>query len=189
MDLRIINRHAEVSDTLRKYIEKKMVKFDRQLPNLQDITVEVATQTSRSQGEIHVAQATMHLGREVLRAEVQATDAFEAIDAMLAKLQRQVERYRGKRQDRWHGRGNVVIPAPTVELEMEETEVEEETEAGPVVRRKRFAVYPMTEDEAIEQMELLGHDFFLYQNPTSGQVNLIYRRRGGGYGILEPEMA
>ena len=189
MELRIVNRHAEVSDTLRSYIEKKMTKFDRQLPNLQDITVEVSTQTSRSQGEIHVAQVTMHVGREVLRAEVQADDAFEAIDAMLAKLQRQVERYRGKRQDRWHGRGNMPGAVPTVELEMEETEVEEEAESGPVVRRKRFAVYPMVEDEAIQQMELLGHDFFLYQNPTSGQVNLIYRRRGGGYGILEPEMA
>ncbi|MCW5851422.1 MAG: ribosome-associated translation inhibitor RaiA [Anaerolineae bacterium] len=189
MELRIINRHAEVSDTLRNYIEKKMVKFDRQLPNLQDITVEVSTQTSRSQGEMHVAQVTMHIGREVLRAEVQDTDAFEAIDAMLAKLQRQVERYRGKRQDRWHGRGNAGAVPATVELETEEMDVEEEAGSEPVVRRKRFAVYPMGEAEAIEQMELLGHDFFLYRNPASGQVNLIYRRRGGGYGILEPEMA
>lgn len=68
-------------------------------------------------------------------------------------------------------------------------EEELEDEEMPVVRRKRFAVYPMDETEAVEQMELLGHDFYLYQNAISGRVNLVYRRKGGGYGILEPEVA
>lgn len=189
MELRITHRHTEVSDALKQYIEKKMGKFDRHLPNLQDILVELSTQTLRSQREMYVAQATMHVGREVLRAEVQAADAFEAVDGMLAKLQRQVERYRGKRQDRWHGRGNVAAPGAVKEVVVEEEEIDEEDETAPVVRRKRFAVYAMSEEEAIEQMELLGHDFFLYRNPASGQVNVVYRRRGEGYGILEPEIA
>lgn len=189
MELRISHRHSEMSDAVRKYIEKKMTKFDRHLPNVQEVAIEMSTQTTRTQGEVHIAQATMRVGREILRSEVHANDPFEAIDAMLAKLQRQVERYRGKRQDRWRGRGNTAAPDPTAILMTEDVEVEDAEEETPMVRRKRFPVYPMSEQEAVEQMELLGHDFYLYQNPSSGQVNLVYRRKGGGYGLLEPEMA
>ncbi len=186
MEIRISSRQGDVSETLRQYIEKKLVKFDRFLPNAQSIAVDMSTQATKSQGELNVAQATMRLDREVLRAEVKAPDAFEAVDQMLAKLQRQVERYKGKRQDRWRGRGAPVVGDAAVAALAEE---ELEDEEMPVVRRKRFAVYPMSETEAVEQMELLGHDFYLYQNATSGRVNLVYRRKGGGYGVLEPEVA
>lgn len=187
MEIRVTSRQGEVSDTLRQYIEKKMTKFDRHLPDVQDVAVEMSTIATKTQGEQQVAQATLRVGREVLRAEVHSPDAFEAVDQMLAKLQRQVERYKGKQQDRWRGRGAAANPAANAVAEvLLEEEGEEE---GPVVRRKRFAVYPMDETEAVEQMELLGHDFYLYQNPASGQVNLVYRRKGGGYGVLEPEIA
>jgi len=188
MELRITNRHAELSPALKQYIEKKMHKFERYLPNVQDVTIELSTQVLRSKGELHVAQATLHLGREVLRAEVQAPDPFEAVDLMVAKLQRQVERYKGKRHDRRVGRGTLPAPSP-VTGETLDLAVEADDETTPMVRRKRFAIYPMDEDEAIEQMELLEHDFYLYQNPTSGQINLVYRRKEGGYGLLEPEIA
>lgn len=187
MDVRVISRQGEVSDTLRQYIEKKVAKFDRHLPDVQTVVVEMSTQSSKSQGELTVAQATMRLNREVLRAEVKASDAFEAVDQMLAKLQRQVERYKGKRDDRYRGRGAKLPAGEVAALEAVAEEDVDEDEM-PVVRRKRFAVYPMNETEAVEQMELLGHDFYLYQNPGSGRVNLVYRRKHGGYGILEPEV-
>lgn len=187
MELRITNRHSEVSDALRQYIEKKMSKLDRLLPNVQEALVEVSSYQSKNQGEMNVAQATIRANKAVLRAEVEAADQFAAIDEMYAKLQRQIERYKGKRSDRWRGRGQA---ATVAEEAPEELVLEEEGEAeGPIVRRKRFATYPMDEAEAIEQMELLGHDFYLYQNTSTGQINLVYRRRGGGYGVLEPEMA
>ncbi len=189
MELRIINRHGEVSDTLRTYVEKKMKKFDRLLTDAQGVDIELSTQATRTQGELNTAQATLRAGREVLRAEVKSPDQFEAIDQMIAKLQRQVERYKGKRQDRRHGRGQIAAPAPAVATVEAEAVLEETEEEAPVVRRKRFQTFPMTEREAVEQMELLGHDFFLYQNPTSGRINLVYRRKDGGYGVLEPEIA
>jgi putative sigma-54 modulation protein len=190
MELRISSRHAELSPALKQYIDKKLHKFDRHLPNVQSVSVEMTSQVSRSQGEMHVAQGTLHVGREVLRAEVQASDPFEAVDLMVTKLQRQVERYKGKRRDRRQGRGNLAAPVPTSpDTVIDEATEEADDEDAPVVRRKRFAIFPMDEDEAIEQMELLGHDFFLYQNPTSGRINLVYRRKEGGYGLLEPEIA
>lgn len=189
MELRIINRHAEVSDALRQYIEKKLSKLDRLLPNVQEALVELSSYQSKNQGELNVAEATVHAGKAVLRAEVEATDQFAAVDEMYAKLQRQIERYKGKRSDRFRGRGQVAAYPAEVEAR-EEAVLDEESEAeGPIVRRKSFPTYPMDEAEAIEQMELLGHDFYLYQNTSTGQINLVYRRRGGGYGILEPEIA
>ena len=181
MEIRISSRQGDVSETLRQYIEKKLVKFDRFLPNVQSIAVDMSTQATKSHGELNVAQATMRLDREVLRAEVKAPDAFEAVDQMLAKLQRQVERYKGKRQDRWRGRGAPAMGDAAIAALAEE---ELEDEEMPVVRRKRFAVYPMDETEAVEQMELLGHDFYLFNDAETGVASVVYRRRGFDYGLI-----
>jgi putative sigma-54 modulation protein len=98
-------------------------------------------------------------------------------------LYRQIARYKGKRQDRWRGRSEPLLTAEETLAELVEEPI------GSVVRRKRFQVLPMNEDEAIEQMELLGHDFFIFHNAESGEMNVVYRRRDGGYGILQPVMA
>jgi putative sigma-54 modulation protein len=191
MELKVTSRNAEVSDYLRQYITKKLHKLERYLPETKEVDVELTSHMSRNLGEQHVAQATVRANRAILRAEVQAADQFEAIDGVLAKLQRQVERYKGKRHDRWRGRGVASIAsAATAEVESVEGIDEDESDAtAPVVRRKRFPVYPMHEAEAIEQMELLGHDFYLYQSAATGQINVVYRRKDGGYGIIDPEVA
>ncbi|MFN8498049.1 MAG: ribosome-associated translation inhibitor RaiA [Anaerolineae bacterium] len=190
MELRITSRNFEASDGLKQYIEKKITRVERHLPGVQSVSVELASQMMRTQGEQYVAQVTARASKAVMRAEVRASDSFEAVDAVFDKLQRQVDRYQGKRKSRSRGRGvnadALAAAAVAPEIAVEETADDEEE---PIIRRKRFAVHPMDDQEAAEQMELLGHDFYLFQNSQTGQVNVVYRRKEGGYGILEPDIA
>ena len=193
MDLIIKGRNVEVSDYLRQYVEKKIGKLDRYLPTIAEARVELSTENSKTAGELQIAQVTLRVDRAILRGEERSNDMFAAIDSVVDTLYRQIARYKGKRQDRWRGRGETVLEAEgeSSELTVEALEEEEEVEApaAPVVRRKRFRVLPMNEEEAIEQMELLGHDFFIFYNAESGEMNVVYRRRDGDYGVLQPVMA
>jgi putative sigma-54 modulation protein len=136
-------------------------------------------------GNRQVAQITLrHVRGTILRAEERTTDIFAAVDAVVDKMYRQIERYKGKRRRR----GDI----QEEELGGYETAVElEESEfaTGRLVRRKQFSVEPMHEEEAIEQMELLGHDFYVFFNADTEAVNVVYRRRDGDYGLLEPEVS
>jgi putative sigma-54 modulation protein len=114
-----------------------------------------------------------------LRAEERTSDMFTSIDAVLDKMYRQIARYKGKRLDRWH--------SAAAELPFEEL-VEEEESQPEIVRVKRFEVRPMTPEEAIEQMELLGHHFFVFLNAEEGTINTVYKRRDGNYGLLQPQV-
>ena len=183
MELVLKTRNVDVSDYLREYVEKKIGKLDRYLPTIREARVELSSENTKSTGEIYIAQVTLYANRVILRGEEQHNDMFAAIDSVVDTLYRQIARYKGKRQDRWRVRGE------EPPLGAEELEELEEEELGPIVRRKRFQVYPMDEREAIEQMELLGHDFFIFHNAETGQINVVYRRRDGGYGLLEPELA
>jgi putative sigma-54 modulation protein len=183
MDLIIKGRNAEVSDYLRQYVEKKISKLDRYLPTITEARVELSSENTKTVGEVQIAQVTLRAERTILRGEERSSDVFAAVDAVVDTLYRQIARYKGKRQDRWRGRGEPLLTAEETLAELVEEPI------GPVVRRKRFQVLPMNEDEAIEQMELLGHDFFIFHNAESGEMNVVYRRRDGGYGILQPVMA
>ncbi len=189
MELRVTSRNFDASDGLKQYIEKKVTRIERHMPGVQDVSVEMSSQTMRTQGEQYVAQVTARASGAVMRAEVRAADSFEAVDAVFDKLQRQVDRYKDKRKTRYRGRG---ASADTLVASAVETEVaveEAPEEQPPIIRRKRFPIHPMDDQEAAEQMELLGHDFYLFQNTKTGQVNVVYRRKEGGYGILEPNIA
>ncbi|MFN8482119.1 MAG: ribosome-associated translation inhibitor RaiA [Anaerolineae bacterium] len=189
MELRITSRNFEATDGLKQYIEKKITRIERHLPGMQSVSVELASQMMRTQGEQYVAQVTARASGAVMRAEVRAPDSFEAVDAVFDKLQRQVDRYQGKRKSRSRGRGvsaDALAAAAATEVAVGEVADDEEE---PIIRRKRFAVHPMDDQEAAEQMELLGHDFYLFQNSETGQVNVVYRRKEGGYGVLEPDIA
>jgi putative sigma-54 modulation protein len=166
---------------VRDYVSKKVGRLDRYLPDTKATRVDLNRGTVRSQGEVYTAQITAWVDSTILRAEEMNPDLFAAIDLAADKLRHQMERYKGKRLQRWHDRAE---PLPLAE---EEPGLEP---AGlHVTRRKRFGVYPMAEGEAIEQFELLGHDFFLYLNADSGEVNALYRRKDGQLGLLELEPA
>jgi putative sigma-54 modulation protein len=180
----IQGKGIEITDWLRQYVEKKMGKLDKYLTSISEVRVELSTYKTKSARDSQVAQVTVRANGTILRAEEKSEDIFASIDAVLDKMHRQIVRFKGKRERR--GRGVVGEPAPLPET-AEETA--EEEAAGRVVRVKRFLVQPMTSEEAIEQMELLGHDFFLFFNRETDSMNVLYRRNDGDYGLLQPEMA
>jgi putative sigma-54 modulation protein len=186
LQVEVYGRNMEVTDRIQDYISKKVSKLDRKLNGLEDARVDLAyIKSARSASDRQVAQITVRGKGVILRSEERADDIFAAIDVALEKLQRQMERYKGKR---YRGRGNGKSAA---EIALEEMAEEEETEeTRPViVRRKRFVLTPMDENEAIEQMMLLGHEnFFVFYNVKTNAINVLYLRRDGNYGLIEPEI-
>ena len=181
-------KNLDITEELRQYIEKRANKLDRYLPDLSEVRIDLSVQKTRSSQDRQVAQMTVRSNGVILRAEERAEEMSVAIDAVIEKMHRQIARYKGKRVDRWqgHGSGRAEMEMPPLPSEALE-ELAEQAERR-IVRTKRFFVSPMTEDEAIEQMELLGHDFFIFYNPDHGLLNVLYRRRDGNYGLLEPEL-
>jgi putative sigma-54 modulation protein len=177
MELSIFTRKLDMTPRLRDYVESKVEKLDRYLPTIDEARIDLQVEDTRSHEDRQVAQLTVWTGGTILRAEERTGDIFASIDAVLDKMYRQIARYKGKRLDRWHSSGE--------ELPIEEP-VEEESQ-GEIVRVKRFEVRPMTPQEAIEQMELLGHHFFLFLNAEEGAINAVYRRRDRNYGLLQPQ--
>jgi putative sigma-54 modulation protein len=183
MELSIKGRNVEVTDRLQEYVEKKMGKLDRYLPSISEVWVELSVEGTKAAQDRQVCQVTVRSNGTILRAEERSEDMFMSIDTVLDKMYRQIARYKGKRKNRWRGANVQVEPLP---LEFEE---EAEEEPSNIVRYKRFAMVPMTAEEAVEQMELLGHDFFVFFNADEGQINVLYRRNDGTYGVIQPELA
>lgn len=180
MELHISSHGIQVTDYLRDYIEKKIGKLDRYLPDISEARVDLSTENTRSAGELQVAQVTLRANGKYIRAEERSHDIFASIDTVLDKLYRQIARYKGKRADRWKGRRTPPPEPLPIELDLEEGEI------GTIVRRKQFQMFPMDEREAIEQMELLGHTFFVFHNVETGGINVVYRRKDGDYGLIIP---
>jgi putative sigma-54 modulation protein len=179
MRLQVKGRNVEVSDQIRSYAEEKLAKLDRLVKDPTRIELELAVEKNPSIAANHVAEATVWTKGPVLRARESSADMKASIDQLVDKLERQVKRYREKRRPRRHSR---------VEAEPVDVQLDELPEDGPtIVKTKQFAVKPMTADEAVLQLELVGHDFFVFRNAESGEANVVYRRRDGDYGLIEPE--
>jgi len=182
--VQIFGRNMDVSDRLKQYVNKKVSKLDRFLPAIDDARVDLAyVKSARSAEDRQVAQITIRGKGFILRTEERADDIFAALDSAVDKMQRQIERFKGKR---YRGR-NYGKSAAEVAPELESIEELEEEAEELIVRRKRFVMTPMDEAEAIEQMALLGHEaFFVFFNARTNAINVLYRRRDGSYGIIEP---
>jgi putative sigma-54 modulation protein len=182
MELQINGRNMELTERLDEYVRRKVSKMDRYLPTIASARMDLSYENTRSAGDSQVAQLTIRGERGViLRAEERTGDMFASIDAVMDKMYRQIARYKGKRKRSRRG-------APAEELQMlSEQELEEEEERE-IVRVKRFRVAPMMQEEAIEQMELLGHDFFVFYNADEGGINVLYRRKDENYGLLIPDL-
>lgn len=185
----IHGRDVEVKPRLQEYVEKKVSKLDRYLSIIHEARVDLTeNRGARSAADRYVAQLTIPLKGSTLRAEERHSDLFAAVDAVLEKMNRQIERYKGKR---WRGRGDGTSAAELAAEPEEAAPVLEAEEEAPVtvVRRKRFLLTPMNEAEAIEQMQLISHDnFFVFFNAENNRVNVLYRRRDGNLGLIDPEI-
>jgi putative sigma-54 modulation protein len=178
-----VARNMRLTDNTREYVEKKAGKLERYLQEIEEVRVELShIKSARSAQDRQVAQITVHGKGFILRSEERSDDIHSAFDTALDKIQRQIDRYKGKH---YRGRGDGRSAAEVAE---EELAVDETGELLPLIgRRKKFVVLPMTEDEAVEQMRLLGHDnFFIFFNADQNSIQVLYRRRNGTYGLIEP---
>lgn len=185
LEVAIFPKNLELTDRIKEYVNKKIGKLDRYLGDIEETRVDLAYQKSaRNPADRQVAQITIRGRGYILRTEERSDDIFAAIDLALDKMQRKIERFKGKRA---RGRGDGT-PASVVAAEISTTA--EETEEAPVIaRRKTFSLIPMDENEAIEQMIQLGHEnFFVFFNADTNSINVLYRRRDGTYGLIQPTL-
>ena len=188
MQLLVQGRNVEITDWIREYIDKKVGKLDRFLSEVSDARVELEYNATRAADDRYTAQITLRNNGQILRAEESTSDILASIDATVDKMSRQIRRYKSRRvQTRRRASAAVNAEAELAATLVDETPDEEEV--GRIIRRKEFVLHPMSEDEAIDQMELLGHDFFIFYNVDAKGVNVLYRRRDGQYGLLQPHMA
>ena len=176
MRLQVKGRNVEVSESIRAYAEQKLAKLDRQLGDTTRAELELRVEKNPSIAANQIAEVTVWTKGPTLRAREATRDMRASIDQLTEKLLRQVKHYREKRKHvhEWHRRDGG--PPPMAELQDERK----------IVKKKQFAVKPMTAEEAVLQLELVGHDFFVFRDADSEAVNVVYRRRDGGYGLIEP---
>jgi len=187
MELIFRGKNLTLGETFRDYAGKKLNRLARYLPLVEHAIVDVRREAKGSGGRF-VVQVTVNVDGTYLRAEERADQLEAAVDAVSDALSRQVTRFKQKKLYRSQRR--VAKEALAVAAEAgEEPELPPDAEliSGRVVKRKSFVVKPMTEAEAIEQMELLGHNFFLFRDEDRQELALLYRRRDGDYGLILPE--
>lgn len=195
MDIKVFSKNLEWNSEAEKYVQKKFRRLERHLRPVSDAKLEVSRTSARSQTERVVVQMTLTAGGFTLRGQESGINLFAAVDAVTDVIDRQIQRYKGKvyrseqarRSSRAGGPPAGAFPTDT-EIE-DEAEEDEFGESGHVVRTKRFPIKPMTVEDAILQMELLSHDFFLFYNADADEYNVAYRRHDGGYGVIEPYLS
>jgi putative sigma-54 modulation protein len=183
LEVEIYGHGMDVTERIQEYVTKKASKLDRYLNEIEETRVDLSyVKAARSAADRQVAEITARGKGFILRSEERSDDIFAAFDTAVDKMQRRMERYKGKH---YRGRGDGRSAAEVTPAE--EEPVEEETPV--IARRKRFILDPMDELEAVEQMTLLGHEnFFVFFNAHSSAINVLYRRRDGTYGLIEPEV-
>jgi ribosomal subunit interface protein len=192
MDLIFKTRNgSRVSDRQRTHIEQKLNKLARYLDQINSATVEVTTEQRQNEGEVQRLQVTL-VGEHgiILRADQRAADIYAATDLVQNVLQRQIKRYKEKhwRRGRLRHRAGEFIASELSDA-MTDAEDAEPQPDRQVMRVKNFELLPMYSDEAIEQMELLDHSFFVYRDADTAQISIVYRRHDGNYGLIMPESA
>ncbi len=174
MQLSVKGRNLEITDALRQYAEEKLGRLTKYLEQIVSATVVLSVEKHR-----HLAEVTLRVRELTIHAEESTGDLYSSIDLVAEKLERQILRYK----ERIVGHG-----ARGVAREAREADGEARSEERPrVVKTKRFDVKPMEIDEAIMQMDLLGHSFYVFRNARTEEVNVLYRRWDGNYGLIEPE--
>ena len=188
MELKIQTRNVEINDQVRRHITKKLGLINRHLPGITEAAVPVASEPTRSQQDRIVVQVTLDVNGDILRGEQRAASTTAAINAVAEVLDRRIERYKSRTYR--SERARQLPPLRTQEAE-EMAQPRDVIEGellpdGTLVRVKGFHMKPLTVEEAAFQMQLLGHDFFMFLNSESDQHNLLYRRDDGDYGLIQP---
>jgi putative sigma-54 modulation protein len=186
--LTVKGRHINLTDALTTYAEEKIGRLGRYLADGARCDLELSTEKNPSIADNQVAEVTIFTKGPVIRAREASPDMYASIDLVADKLERQVKKYRGKLVARNHPTHREAVLAQG----FQPPEVEEEAGGGGemaprIVKVKQFVAKPMTPEEAALQLELVGHDFFVFTNSESQDTAVVYRRRDGDYGLIEPQ--
>ena len=174
MKFNIHGKKVEVTDAIRSYIEEKIGRLDRYLSDSEDITAKVVI---RIVGIEQIVEVTIPIQKIVLRAEERHEDLYAAIDIVSDKLERQIRKNKTRMQKR-------IDKGANIGFDLSFDNVKEDDE-DTIVKRKEIEMKPMNEEEAILQMNLIGHEFFVFKNSETGNVDVLYKRKDGNYGIIE----
>lgn len=175
MNVNVRGKNIVVTPALKEYVEKKITKITRQFKTVGDISAVLKVEKGN-----HIVEITVPASGILIRAQESTKDMYSSIDLVVEKIERQVHKYKTRLAKRKYS--NFVEPVPAPEVE---TAPDEEFK---IIKNKKFSMNPMTAEEAILQMNLLDHDFFVYFDPDYGGVNVVYRRKDGNYGLLQPEL-
>jgi len=180
LEVNIFSRNLDVHDHLADQIQRKVAGLDRYLDDIVEARVDLASTNARSAEEREVVQITVQGKGFILRAEERSSDIVVALNMAVETIQRRIKRYKGKRNQRWK-QGK--------EISEEIIDDTEELDKPVIARIKKFLLRPMDEWEAIEQMELLGHNnFFVFYNAQTEAINVLYKRHDGTFGLIQPEI-
>ena len=197
MEMQILARNMRLSGRSEEYIQKKVARLDRHLRERADARLELSRTASRSETDRFVAQMTISASGATLRGQESGLTLFAAVDAVTDVMDKQIRRYKGRAyrtaQARRSARNQAIredVGAMLEEIAADDQDQDESIEElGKVVRVKRFSMKPMSVEDAIMEMELLDHDFFLFHNAETNQHSVVYRRTDGDYGVIEPDVA
>ncbi len=184
MQMTVKGKNTEVPDKLRALTERKLAKVQRFDDRILAMDVEFSEERNPRVTDAHRVEVTLTTKSRLVRAHASAPDPAAAVDQVIDRLERQVKKLKGRRIDRTQHADGAKGIAPAAEPTQAAVEA---GELGSIVRFKRVELEPMTPEEAVERMDLLGHDFFLFTNAETERANVVYRRRTGDFGLLEPE--
>ncbi|UWG97166.1 ribosome-associated translation inhibitor RaiA [Dehalobacter sp. DCM] len=175
MNINVRSKQMKITDSLKEYVEKRVRKLEKYSDDFLDIQVMLSVEKERQKVEV-----TAPLNGFILRGEEETDNMYSSIDLVVDKLERQMEKYR-KRIGKNRVKGTKEEPSFVME------EDEELTIVDGIVKNKKFSAQMMSVEEAVMQMNLIGHNFYVFANSDTEQINVVYRRKHGGYGLLEPE--
>ncbi len=178
MQITIIGKNMEITPAIKQYAEEKLVKMHKYLESISDAHVNLSLQKY-----FHIAEITLHADGITIRAEERSSDMYSSLDLVMDKIERQLRKYKEKIVAHGLRKGSRMatnkLPAPS--------NVQTGEEPSRILRTKRFPIKPQYPDEAIMQMELLGHSFYVFRNADTEEINVIYKRKDGNYGLIEPD--
>jgi len=193
MNLIIRSHHVTVPNDLHDHAQKKLARLERLLPKVDDVIVEVEHEETRAAAHRYAVQVTVHSGGSILRGEERAADPKIALDLATDVIARQARRHQKRLHDRHRsGQSKEWVAANAANAAQPESEQQDSGDTaeyilGKVVRVKQLNAKPMSEEEALAQMDLLGHDFFLFLDARTSEFALLYKRKDGDYGLLAPQ--
>jgi len=174
MNITVRGKNVEVTDALKDYVEKRLGKLDKYFENLREAQVTLVVEKGT-----HRVEVTIPINGMILRGEETTGDMYASVDLVIEKLERQIEKHKAKLSKKIQRSFQGEVLAGLADHHRDE-ELE-------VIKTKRFALKPMPVEEAIMQMNLVGHNFFVFSNAETEEVNVVYKRKDGKYGLIEPE--